>query len=141
MTLVIAFRVNGEPKAMGRPRAFARGGHARVYNPATAEGWKSAVAAAAHAHLPVEPLEGPLRIDIDFHLPRPKRLCRRRDPEGPIPHDAKPDRDNLDKAVLDALKTIGMFRDDAQVCDGRLRKFYHARHDTPHAEITLTKET
>lgn len=38
-----------------------------------------------------------------------------------IRHIKKPDRDNLDKAVLDALTGI-FWIDDCQVCDGRIRK-------------------
>ena len=37
----------GIPKGQPRPRAFSRNGHARVFDPGTAEGWKSAVAVAA----------------------------------------------------------------------------------------------
>lgn len=136
----ITIRIDGEPKAMGRPRAFARNGRASVYNPSTAEGWKSLVAAAMRPHLPPTPHEGALRIDIDFHLPRPKRLYRKKDPEGPIPHTAKPDRDNLDKAVLDTLKTIGFMRDDSQVYAGEPRKWYHAKDEIPHAVITVATE-
>lgn len=136
----ITIRIDGEPKAMGRARAMSMHGKARVYNPTTAEGWKSLVAAAFGPHRPPTPHEGPLRIDIDFHFPRPKRLMRKKDPEGPVWHTAKPDRDNSDKAVLDTLKTIGMYRDDAQVCNGRIRKFYHAKDEIPHAVITVAAE-
>jgi len=134
----VIVRIDGEPKAMGRPRAFVRGGHAAVYNPHTAEGWKSLVAAAFLPHLPQTPHESALCVDIDFYLPRPKRLCRKCDPDGPVPHTARPDRDNLDKTVLDALKTIGFMRDDSLVCDGRIRKFYHAKADIPHAVVAIT---
>ena len=78
----ISFFVRGQPKAQPRGRAFAVGGKARIYNPATAEGWKGAIACAALQHLPTEPLTGPLRVDIDFFLPRPKRLMRRKDADG-----------------------------------------------------------
>jgi hypothetical protein len=40
----ISIFVHGEPKGQPRPRAFARGGMVRMYDPATAEGWKSAIA-------------------------------------------------------------------------------------------------
>jgi Holliday junction resolvase RusA-like endonuclease len=33
-------------------------------------------------------------------------------------HTTKPDKDNLEKAILDELKQAGFFRDDAQVCSG-----------------------
>lgn len=40
-------------------------------------------------------------------------------PRHPI---GKPDRDNLDKAVMDALVRSGLLADDAQITDGRIRK-------------------
>jgi len=45
----IHFFVSGDPKAQPRIRAFAINGHARVYDPGTAEGWKSLIAVAARA--------------------------------------------------------------------------------------------
>ena len=45
-------------------------------------------------------------------------------PNAPKWHTDKPDRDNADKAVLDALTNLGLWGDDKQVCDGRIRKFY-----------------
>lgn len=125
---MISFYAPGLPKAQPRPRAFARRmGQkfvARVYDAGTAEGWKGAIAAAAAAHRPASPLEGPIRLDVDFFFPRPARLMRAKDADGLIPHTAKPDRDNLDKAVCDCLTQLGFWRDDAQVCDGQIRKFY-----------------
>jgi Holliday junction resolvase RusA-like endonuclease len=72
-------------------------------------------------------LEGPIQVDIDFFLPRPKRLCRKKDPDGPVPCDAKPDRDNLDKAVLDALTALGAWKDDCQVFNGFVCKWYASK--------------
>ncbi|MBL8755938.1 MAG: RusA family crossover junction endodeoxyribonuclease [Planctomycetes bacterium] len=141
MTYLASFRVDGMPKAQPRARAFARrfGNKfsARVYDPGTAEGWKAAVVAAARSHRPASPLEGAICFDVDLFFARPKSLCRRRDPDGPIAHLAKPDRDNCEKALLDALKQDGWFRDDSQVCDGRVRKFYAAKDGRPGAQITV----
>jgi Holliday junction resolvase RusA-like endonuclease len=38
--------------------------------------------------------------------------------------DKKPDRDNLDKAVLDALTRCKFWLDDCQVCAGNISKQY-----------------
>lgn len=122
-----SFRVHGTPKGQPRPRAFARGGQVRVYDPGTAEGWKSCIAEAAKAKRPTTPLVGCVHVDIDWFFPRPKRLMRKADSDEPIGHDRKPDRDNLDKAVLDALTVLGFWHDDAQVSAGILRKWYCAK--------------
>lgn len=141
----IIIRVDGEPKGQGRPRAFVRGGHAAVFNPNTADDWKALIAAAAMKVRPVEPIAPPFRVDIDFFFARPGRLKRKRDPKGLLWHTAKPDRDNLDKAVLDILTQIGFLDDDKGACCGRLRKFYCTMNgseaDRQGALITISRLT
>jgi crossover junction endodeoxyribonuclease RusA len=137
----IAFRVFGIPKAQPRPRAWVRviNGKptARVYDAGTAEAWKGDVARKAEEHRPPAPLDGPVRLDVDFIFPRPKSLLRRKDPEGRLPHVAKPDRDNCEKALLDCLKTLGFFTDDCQVCAGEPRKFYAAKGELSGAVVWI----
>lgn len=133
----IQFHVDGEPKAQPRPRAFARkmGGKfvARVYDAGTAEGWKSAVAAAALPHRPARPLDGPLSLMLVYSMPRPKSHYRSGKRSHELKdgmtanHTQKPDLDNLTKAVLDALTQIGMWRDDSQVCEKREVKVWSER--------------
>lgn len=132
----IEFFAAGIPKAQPRPRSFFNKatGKARVYDPSTAENWKSCIAVAAQPHKPLAPLEGPIRCDITWYLPRPKRLCRKCDNPGPIWFTAKPDRDNLDKATLDALTMLGFWHDDAQACCGLISKFYAAMPGQPQSQ-------
>lgn len=142
MNISFSFRVTGIPKGQPRHRAFARkmGAKyvARVYHDDSADGWKSCIGIAASPYIPSAPMEGPIRFDIDFLFPRPARLMRRKDPAERIPHTAKPDRDNCDKAAMDALTKLGFWLDDAQVCQGEPRKFYVAKGENPGAEIRIT---
>ena len=121
MTDPIRFTVTGTPKPQPRPRAFARGGTARVYDPATAEGWKSAIAEAARSYCPREPWRGAVGVELTFGFARPKAHYRTGKYEGelragaPEHHLHKPDCDNLAKAVLDAMTLLGFWRDDCQV--------------------------
>ena len=133
----VAFRVFGVPKAQPRARAVVRGAHAGVYDPGTAEGWKARVVFAAREHKPPTPLESAIAIDIDFYFPRPKSLCRKKDPDGVLWHTGKPDRDNCEKAVLDALTQDGWFANDSIVCCGEVRKFIHGKGAVPGAEIRV----
>ena len=143
--------VSGDPKGQPRPRSFARKvtaiskktgqpeqvWKARVFDKGTAEGWKSLIALAARDHLPPSPLACPVRVDVEFHFRRPLRLQKKSSPEGFIPHTAKPDRDNLDKAVLDSLTQIGFFQDDALVVEGTITKRYTRIDSAPGAIIEI----
>ncbi len=143
--LLHELRIDGIPRA--QPRARSRGKFPGVYDPGTANDWKSIVRAAFAPWRPDTLLDEPLKIDIDWYFARPKTFNRRtreayggksKDiPKGSVLHSSKPDRDNADKAVLDALQDLGYYRDDALVCDGHLRKFYHGEGGRPGARVRI----
>lgn len=141
----IRFFAQGVPKGQPRPRAFSRGGHARVYDPGTAEGWKSCVAIAAKAHLPKEPMACPVAVALDFAFPRPKshfgtgKRATERKATAPTHHVAKPDADNAAKAILDALTDLRMWTDDAAVVQLTITKRY--AEDLPGCLVTITEPT
>lgn len=126
--MTIVFHALGDPKPQPRPRAFARKfdgvATARVYDPGTAEGWKSAVAEAARPHLPPEPLQGPLLVTLVFRFQRPKSHFGTKGikPSAPAEHLQRPDVDNLAKAVLDCLTTLRVWADDDQIVGLETRK-------------------
>lgn len=131
---IATIRANGTPKGQPRPRAFVRGNRAAVYDPGTAEGWKSCIAVAAK-ELEGRCLHVPLSVTLTFYLPRPKshfRSSGQLKPSAPVyMHDGKPDADNLAKAVLDALTGIRAWLDDDQVCELTIRKYWESDHNGP----------
>jgi Holliday junction resolvase RusA-like endonuclease len=129
-------RIDGIPKGQPRPRAFAVGGKAHVYNPGTAENWKSQIA-LAFRDFARKPITGPVSLAVSFYMPRPKRLMRKKDPDGMMLHTAKPDIDNLLKAVMDALTTIGVWHDDTQVVSVSASKNYCEKDGKPGAMIGI----
>jgi len=135
------FHVDGIPKPQPRAkaRAFRVGAvHvAQVYNPKDSNDWKQLVVLAARPHRPAIPSESPFAVRIVLHLPRPQRLCRRKDPPHPLLCDTAGDCDNYAKAVLDCLTQIGWWRDDKQVAVLIVRKLFHAKDGRPGAEITI----
>jgi len=135
----IAFFAEGIPKGQPRPRAYfnPRTHRAGVYTDRSAEVWKGVVAASSLLHRPLSPLEGPIGVMLTFRLPRPKSLCRKKDPVGPIYCGSKPDVDNLAKAVLDVLTQLGFWRDDSQVASCAIYKFYVAKPELKNPKITL----
>lgn len=73
----------------------------------------------------------PLRLDWTAYMPIPESWPQARAAAAKsAPHTTKPDRDNIDKAVLDSL-----FRSDSHVYAGHLRKLYD---DGNGPRITLT---
>lgn len=72
----------------------------------------------------IEPIfEGPLSLDITFHFLTPP-LKRNRPMHGW--HFIRPDIDNLEKLVLDAINSVGsIWHDDAQVSEVIKRKRYN----------------
>lgn len=134
---MLTFRVAGEPKAQPRPRAVARGGFARVYNPSTADAWKSAVAAAGASKCPKHPFDDALSVRILFYMPRPKRLLRACDPSGLMPFTSKPDLDNLAKSTIDSMTDAGWWSDDSQIVDLHCLKLYCLKDGEPGATIEV----
>lgn len=157
---VIAISVNCIPK--GQPRLKSRvmmGKHgknagrafAQHYTPDTADSFKRAVQLAAN-RLSGRRHAGPVQLDLTAYFARTeKKLIKNRGlveichvpkgaPAGPVPMTAKPDRDNLDKVVLDALTEIGVWNDDAQVYAGKVAKYFAAVNCVPGVKIVITLE-
>ena len=148
---MIRMTVNAVPVAQPRARATSRGGHASMYSPTTVKtttgkkahpilAFKSAVRASAFAKGfdGTNLMDAALRVDCCFIFPRPLKLQRKKSPTGRIPHMIKPDRDNLDKAVLDSLTGL-VWVDDCQVFSGLVEKYYGAKGEAPHVSIVITK--
>lgn len=116
-----------------------RGQHARVYSPGGAiADFKASVRLAASQAFSGPPLNGPLRVDAEFVFPRTKGQTWKRKPMPRMRHAKKPDRDNLDKGLLDALTGV-IWLDDAQVCDGRIAKWIAAGDEQAGVRVTVTE--
>lgn len=139
----ISFFVTGEPRGQPRPRAFVFRGQARIYNPAQAESWKTCISAAAQPHIPTQPFTGPICLELTFYFPRPKshfgtgKNALHLKPNAPTWHTQKPDRDNAEKAVMDAMTLLGFWTDDCQVCSGEPKKIWCPPGMKPGCQITL----
>ena len=122
------FFVSGVPKAQPRVKAFVRGGHAGVYTPDSAESWKHAVRRETVANAPDSLVAHPVRVSMDFFLPRHKAHHKRDGSvkaNSPVWHCKKPDLDNLIKAVVDAITdTQRVWLDDSQICQISATKSY-----------------
>lgn len=116
---MIYLRIPGEPVAKQRPR-FSRG---RTYTPqATLDGEARIQAAALRAE--VEKIDGPVKLSCSFIYEPPKSWSKKKRAEAMGAwKTTRPDRDNLEKLVADALNGIA-YDDDGQVVTGPSMKFY-----------------
>jgi len=80
--------------------------------------------------------DGPVHVDVVAWFPRPVSKVWKTKPMPAYWHTSKPDRDNLDKAVLDSMTGV-VFRDDSQVCSGHVEKRVVAGSDKCGLVITV----
>lgn len=96
--------------------------------------YKKLISTLARLEYKGEPMQGPIKVDITFHMPIPPSWSKKKQRDAPGQwHTSKPDRDNLEKGVCDALNKI-VWNDDGQVCAGRIEKYYS---DRPRIEIEV----
>jgi len=135
----IEITILGDPKSQKRHRHTSAGKFVRTYDPSAAD--KTHMRVILQEKAPPKPLTGPVRVDITWYFPYRKgdygtgRNADKLKISAPTYHTTKPDRDNADKIVLDAMSGI-YFMDDRQVCGGELRKYYSER---PRTEIVVTE--
>lgn len=119
-TQMMSFVVFGKPIAQPRHRAAARHGHIVHYLPNAhpVHAYKKALIIEAKRHAKGM-IEGAVRLEILFSFAFPK--AKKGTKEFKI---SRPDLDNLEKAVMDAMTDGEIWIDDAQVVDKRSIKIY-----------------
>lgn len=132
MSLIAEFIAHTTPRGSTRPRF----GNGRAFKNPAAVQTQAVIAEAAGVALEGVPLiDEPVRLVVRAYQQRPKRLMRRRDPEGPVLWVGTPDADNVAKHVMDGLKAF--WRDDALVCELHVSKRYHGKMGRPRIEVEL----
>lgn len=121
-------------------RSFiGKNGKPAFYRDSKAEKYRKTIHLLALPYAPASPLQGYIRLDVIFVLPRPQTLMRKSDPAGLIPHNKRPDRTNLLKGTEDALSLAGFWQDDAQIFSGTLEKYYAEKGGEPRIEVRITE--
>lgn len=155
----ISFQVAGVPRGEPRHRYDSRNRRYHVDDSGPARAWKQEVRRAALEALAIPfapvsavvPAQTPVTLDLEFLMERPLKHFRGRNrdagvlrDDAPVLHTAKPDADNLAKAVMDALGPWPtgalpiLWEDDQVIAELRVRKRYTALE--PGVRVRLTVE-
>lgn len=140
----VVFEVAGIAQPKGSAKAFvpkswaaaavAQGKAPRAVvtsdNPRAKE-WQALVAAQAQTVANGELFTGPVVLTVTFRLPRPQSL-----PRAVLHHTKKPDSSKLLRCLEDALTGI-LLRDDAQIVEHHIAKWYAPVGTTPTARVVL----
>lgn len=137
------------PSSQPRAKVSRRNGIAMMYSPTTlGKGldkrphpvveFRYAIKTAVQKMLPDDfvLLNCPLSVSLVFWFDRKPSLTKKTRPNPPLWKISKPDRDNLDKSVLDCLTGV-VWLDDNCVCDGRIQKAIVAPGQQPGVEIVI----
>lgn len=137
---MIEFFVPGIPVPKGSAKAFFNRHAQKIIvmqdNRERQKPWASLISLYAQRKI-AQLLEGPVAINLIFHMPRPKAHFGKGGLKAGAPsfHSVKPDLDKLERAVLDALTSI-IWRDDSQVAMLSGAKIYS---DQPGVKVTIRR--
>lgn len=141
--MTYSFTVPLVPRGKAAVVTVIKDGKRHSYKNAATADWMTAVTQCAAPVLSGVRLEGPLRIDIVAVFPRSKELLRlhgRGPNKGEPVHGTRriwyphrPDKDNLEKGIFDALKP--WMPDDGIVVCGDTLKVYASMDEAPHLEV------
>lgn len=132
----INFTIMGEPKGKGRPRFCRNTGHA--ITPKDTVNYETLVKmeytqACGEQMFPDDAM---LDMRIKAYYSIPKSASKKRHAamlSGDIRPTKKPDMDNVIKIIADSLNKIA-YRDDTQIVDCQVRKFYSEK---PRVEVMI----
>lgn len=125
---MIRLDVLGDPAPQGSKRVF--NGRVVEASGEKLKRWRKAIAEACEAYKGENIILGPVCLEVDFYLPRPKTVKR----DFPI---VPPDLDKLVRAVGDGIGQSGLiWGDDSQITSIQATKSY-ADNRPPGAEIRV----
>lgn len=138
---LVSIDVPGIAQTQGSLKPLVRGGKVVViHDNRRLRPWRDALiwhAREAMADRP--PMRGPVGIEVEIRLPRPKSHFGRRGlrPSAPGWPAVRPDSDKLLRAILDGLGEAWVWQDDGQVVRGRFAKRYCRKGESPGVHIEL----
>lgn len=132
------FVILGEPQGKGRPKFSNRGGKVITRTPDETVIYENLIRTeyqrqCGSVRFPDdEPLD--MRIVAYYTIPASASKKKQREMEEKIIRPIKkPDWDNIGKVIADSLNQVA-YRDDAQIVDSQVRKFYSRQ---PRVEVVI----
>lgn len=122
----IYFDVPGDPFAKQRPRATKKGRYITIYTPRETKDYEEKVRKYYNKLYKDVSLDGDLSVEIEGIFTIPQSVSKTKAKlmeDNKIPHNKKPDCDNMGKICLDALNGIA-YPDDAQISSLYITKRY-----------------
>ncbi len=130
MSMMITFKVDGDPVGKQRARYAKRGNFVQTYTPDKTRNYESLIKEAAiQAMGSNEILETPVNLYLYIRAPIPQSLPKKRleaclnGLEKPI---KKPDASNVLKSVEDAMNGV-VYKDDSQIVNIHVTKVYSSQ--------------
>lgn len=138
--MTVQFCVNGDPQGKGRPR-FSKYGGRKPRTPENTVLYENLVKTEYERQVGQRFRDDAmLDVRIFAYYAIPKSVSKKKRQamlDKKIRPTKKPDFDNIGKVVCDSLNGIA-YRDDAQIVDGLVRKFYS---DTPRVVVKISDIT
>ena len=135
--MMVHFTIPGEPKGKQRPKFTTIAGHAKAITPKDTVSYENLVKMEYHSQSGLYFADQePVYILIDCYMSMPQSTTKRKRSamlERVLRPLRKVDWDNAGKIICDSLNKIA-YHDDAQVVDGRVRKFYA---EQPRVEVYI----
>lgn len=130
--------IYGEPQGKGRPRFSTVCGHAKTRTPDQTVIYENLVKTEYRNQSGVRfPDDAMLDVRVMAYYTIPKSISKKKR-QAMLDHKVrptkKPDFDNIGKVICDSLNGIA-YRDDVQIVDAQVRKFYS---DTPRVVVIIT---
>ena len=117
----VSFVINVRPFGKQRHRT-SRG---RTYTPKETVAYEKLIAQEAALHFK-KPFDGPVHVDIAAVFKPAKSWSKKKTAAAMYqPHTQKPDKDNVEKAILDGMNKIA-YHDDSQIAYGDVGKTWGA---------------
>lgn len=127
MIAAITFTVPGQPYGKGRPRVGSVHGRARMFTPEKTVNYENLVAVCAQEAMAGAALiEGAVYVTLSIQCQIPASWSKKKQElaaAGKVYPTTKPDIDNVEKIIYDAINGV-VWKDDVQVVDVRKVKRY-----------------